>query len=314
MMKTRLLVASVVLALFAACSSAPENKTRGAPAWIQQPTRTVDNSYIVYVGSAEDVTPDRANFKAEAVAIQDVANECSFAPKGTRVEDRYNSFAVGNYTAYAKVAITIDDCEAAKQTIDPEKIKAVANVAMTDQLAHYQQMEYNVPQAGQQVAEADEPVTGGGGGSGANPAIYSTGAPPPIQSTGEFFIIRQQVAYQKQVVIMAPPGAYPPGSPQTQTFVRQVQPATTQVQTFEHANPQTRTWQNSWSGFERNPTAPLPRSMQRRNTSASMPGRPGGGYGNRGQGRWQNRGQNPPQQRWNGGGRRRRRQNPQYPQ
>jgi hypothetical protein len=264
----------------------------------------VDSGYIVYVGSGEDFTQERATFKAEGQAIQDVANECSFSPKGTRVEDHYIYFSAGKYQSFAKIGVSIDDCEAAKNTTDPAKIQTVANVAMTQQLQHYQQMEYNLPPAGTPPGTV---VASNAGDQGANPNIYSTDAPPPIANSGEFFIVRQPVAYANQVVILSPPATYAPGTPASQTYTNQVAPARVSVRNYEQTNPQTKTWSNSWSSFERNPTVPIPGNLPRRRSYA-----PPGGMRNNGMRPYQQkgRGQNPKQPQESNSNRRGRKRNP----
>jgi hypothetical protein len=237
------------------CSSGSKAASNAGPEWTRQPVRTVDGGYIVYIGSGEDVLPERAAFKAEASGIQDIANECSFAPKGTRVEDRFDSVnSVGQHQSFAKVAVSFDECEQAKQTIDPEKVKVLANVAMTEEVKKYQDLVYNPPESLAEAPPGGQPV------NGANPALASTSG-PPVSDNGTYFIARQQVAFAKEIVILAPPQSYPPQAPQTQQYIAQVQPQTSQIQQYEGQHPETRTWNHSWSGYERNPTTPLPASI-----------------------------------------------------
>lgn len=95
---------AIIFLFYCGCSSEP---SREKPTWVDGPTRVVDNGYIVYIGTGEEVTDDRAQLAAEGLAIQDLANECSFIPKGTRVEDRYSEKQKNTYKAYAKVAIEV---------------------------------------------------------------------------------------------------------------------------------------------------------------------------------------------------------------
>lgn len=239
-------IAAVMLAGMSGCSSAPSGPP-AAPGWVHQPSRTVDSGYIVYVGMGEDYTPERARFKSEASAIQDLANECSFAPRGTRVEDHYDYFYGGKYQSFAKLAVSFDECEQAKATLEPVRIQALANAEMTDQLKHYQQIEYDMP-----TEDAAAP---------ANPALADTN--PPIQDDGTYFVARQQIAYAKEIVILEP-AAYPPGSVVSRQFVERIRPQTVTIQQYEQVHPVVHTWGNSWSSFERNPTAKLPASIPRR--------------------------------------------------
>src|SRR6202042_1536036 len=106
-----------------------------------QPTRTVDNGYIVYVGAVEDISSERAQFKAEGLALEDLANECSMIPKGTRIEDRYMAKGDHDSTAYVKLALEFQECDQARHAVNPDDIRKVANVAFTDQLKKYQDLE-----------------------------------------------------------------------------------------------------------------------------------------------------------------------------
>src|SRR4051794_24411710 len=89
-MPRSLLAACLFSCVLSACASpgtAVDAQT--PPPWARQPSPTVEGGYIVYVGSGEDRDGERARRKAEAQALGDLANECSFAPKGTRIEDRF---------------------------------------------------------------------------------------------------------------------------------------------------------------------------------------------------------------------------------
>lgn len=264
------------------------------PAWTTQPTRTVDGGYIVYVGTGEDVTGERARFKAEGMAIQDLANECSFAPKGARPEDSYDQQQGRVFRAYAKVAVEFTDCEEARKAVDPEQIRKLANVQMSEELKRYQTMIDEPPPT--TLAQAEDPAM--------NPTLANTSNPPQQQSGGYayygsprvvvvnnpegYVFVSQQVAWSKQIVILSPPAAYPPGAPQTTAFVSHVGVMTNQVHTYAVANPTIRsTAAPTWSAVRaRYPAYRRPVNGYR---PAAQPNRGGGRGGG-----------------WGGGGRRRR--------
>jgi hypothetical protein len=229
----------------ASCSSAPQ--TPPAPAWISQPARTVDQGYIVYVASSEDRSAEQARFKAESQAYQDLANECSFPPKGARTEDRYVKQVGTTQTqqAFVKVAVDFQTCEEAKQAIQPDEIRKLANVAMTDQIKAYQ-VKYEAPPEGSEDENENEEA---GVSDETQAVLNARQAPPPIyvSSPVQFYVARQQVFYYKQDVILSPPAAYPPNSPQTTQFVNQVQAPVMRVQQYEAANPALRTSSQTWS-------------------------------------------------------------------
>ncbi len=248
----RLLTAlSLVVLGLSGCSSAPkDHASAGIPTWLHQPVRSVDAGYIVYIGTGEDRVAERAAFKAEAAALQDLANECSFAPKGARTEDRFDEATGLLHHGYAKVAVEFRDCEAAKASIQPEDIRRLANVAYNDEIKRYQDLIQN-PVDG--VASDDD-------SEGVNEAIDSKSPPPGsgIRDTNHFFVVRQWVFYSKQDVILSPPQTYAAHSTETTQFVTKLAPAQDQVQTYERNHPTVHAWNNTWS------TSPAGASLRRR--------------------------------------------------
>ena len=245
---TNTLIVIVALLGFSGCTSTPKTPPppAGEPAWVRQPARTVDGGYIIYVASSEDRVLDKAEMKAQAAAIQDVANECSFAPKGTRLEDRYDNSLGILHRVYAKVAISYQDCQDAQNALDPEVIKRLANVALTEQVKRYQDA---VDNEAYEVAENDN--------EGMNPELANTtGAPGPIHDQVHFFVVRQQIAYAKEVVILASSETYSSGSPQAMQFTQVVAPVATQVRTYQTANPAVASTTQSWSSLPARPAVP----------------------------------------------------------
>jgi len=180
---------------------------------------------------------ERANFKAEASAIQDLANECSFVPRGARTEDRAEQPIGAIHRAFAKVAISFQDCEEAKSSNDPETIRKLANVSYAEELKRYQAV---VDQP--EDTTSDESVAGAGG------AIYNRYPPPAsIDSPVRFYVVRQQVVYMKQDIILSPPQAYPPKAPQTLAITQHLGTFATRVQNFETIHPALKTATQSYS-------------------------------------------------------------------
>jgi len=262
----------------------------GGPAWVHQPSRTVDNGYIVYLGTGEDRLLERASFKAESEAIGDLANECSFPPKGARIEDHYDEpLPDGGHRAYAKLAVVFEECEEAKRASDPSAIRAAASVQMAAQLKQYQQL-IQEPDPGapgmvkNDLATASNPAASSGGETGVRGEEGWHGPVP-------FLVYRQQLAYLKQQVILSPPGNYPPNSAATTQFVQTVRPATTSIQNFEMSHPEMTKTTTTWSRYPGKPRALAPRfsnssgSTHLQSTPAFRRGNAGsrfrGGYGRR---------------------------------
>jgi len=242
----------VLLAMLTSCSSDP---VKEGPDWIRSPSRTVDNGYIVYVGYADDINQERARFLAEGVALEDLANECSFIPKGARIEDRYVGKQKTTYGAYVKLAIEFKDCDQAQKSLDPATVKEHANIAFTETLKRYQDFAETGEMSDTRAGEI-EPL--------------QTISPTPVFAGNDnvhFYAVRQYVAYQKEVVIMAPPTAYPPGSPAVQTYTSAVQPASQQVASYTEAHPELKSSPQTWSHIPDRPVVARPAGLQARRSS-----------------------------------------------
>lgn len=276
----------LVLAFFLfSCGSTPSNEASGTqegerkpPSWIKQPARTVDGGYIVYVGVGEDHSTERSHFKAEAMALQDLSNECSFAPKGTRIEDHFDETEYGIHKSYAKVAVEFQECEAAKSAVTPEEIRSLASTPFAEQVKKYQELIDNPePQEAAPLEVVENESEGG------NPVAKSSPSSKVvvINDAPTFFIYRQQVAYVKQDVILAPPAQYPHGEPQSIQPIQTVAMTGTSIRQFETANPELRTGSQTFSNSRPNwsshqPTAlrqgPAPGTVVPRSFQGAKPG------------------------------------------
>jgi hypothetical protein len=247
------------------CSSAPPAPT--GPDWIRQPTRIVDGGYIVYIGTATASRPERAQFEAEGLALEDLANECSMIPKGARIEDRYSEKDKKDSKAWVKLALEFQECEEAKKALDPEAIKKIANVGFTQQLKKYQDL-METGEMPQEVAEVEPPAEM---------------TPPPARGgwndNTHFFVMRQYVAYQKEVVVLAPPTAYAVNSPASQSFTRGIAPTVEQIHGVEQASPALRG--QAWSQVPARPVIARPASLAARPMFRGQV-RPPGQHGQRG--------------------------------
>lgn len=216
------------LILLGGCATAPR-----VPEWTSAPARDVDNGYIVYTGTAIESDPNQAQLAAEGTAIQDLANECSFVPKGARVENQFRLKTKDGYEAYAQVAVDFPTCVSAQQAVQPDDIKKLASAPFMDELKRYQDF----------VGSPTEIASAGD--SPENPA-----APPAVTDDADYFLARQYVAYQKQVVILAPPGAYAAGSWQTRVYVNNVTQVIRPLQVYYAKNPRLRSAPTTWSTIE----------------------------------------------------------------
>ena len=148
-----------------------------------------------------------------------------------------------------KVAAEFETCEQAKKAVEPEAIRKIASVAFTEQLKKYQDYsetgDFDRSKDSTQI-EAPQQI-----------------AAAPVQAAGEnsnvhFYVTRQYIAYQKQIVVLAPPTAYPPQSAASQSFVAAVGPSAAQVATTEHANPDLVKRPLAWSQVVNKPRIDRP--------------------------------------------------------
>jgi hypothetical protein len=78
----------------------------------------------------------------------------------------------------------------------------------------------------------------------------------------QFYTVRQYVVYQKESVVLSPPTQYAPGSPEAQTFVGRVQPATDQLGEYEKKNPIVKTAPVPFSRLENKPKVIRPMALR----------------------------------------------------
>ncbi|HWU44166.1 MAG TPA: hypothetical protein VN132_12030 [Bdellovibrio sp.] len=237
------------------CSSTP---VKQGPSWIHEPTRIVDNGYIVYVESAVAKDNDKATFKAEGLALSDLANECSFIPKGTRIEDRYfldenSSGENKEKVAYVKLAVEFQECDLAQKTIQPDEIKKIASTSFTQQLKRYQDYEETGEVPSRSEVAQLEPL---------QEIPPAPAQQPSWNSDIHYYAVRQYVVYQKEVVVLSPPTAYAPASPESQTFVRGISPAVTQVNTAQAQNANLKTNPTPWSRLANQPRVERPHILR----------------------------------------------------
>ena len=227
------------------CSTTPEAPP--VPDWIRQPTRIVDNGYIVYVESEDDRDLSRAKFKAESAALADLANECTLIPKGVRIEDRYEHAVGGMHQSYAKVGVELQECEEAKKATTPEAIRKLANAEMTAQVKKYREM---IGQPETLVTENDE-NEGEELNAPVNPNAGAGGAPanPGIRNDTQFYVMREQVFVAKSDVVLAPPTSYQPASPEAATFQQRIGQQNQALTTYQGAHPALNTSPRPWSYY-----------------------------------------------------------------
>src|SRR5581483_11477768 len=109
------------------CASTPPPAPAPArPAWASGPARTEADGKIYFTGIGEDRALPNAKAKAEAFAFQDLADECSFVPKGTSAETGPVDEIGIIERAYARVWIDQATCAKARDAKSAAAIQALA--------------------------------------------------------------------------------------------------------------------------------------------------------------------------------------------
>ncbi len=253
-MKTKSILSRISFALFLfpllqSCSSTeskPSNNPK-PPDWISQPTRLVDNGYIVYVESESGPSSDKATLKAEGLALSDLANECSLIPKGTRIEDRYLEPGKYGPTAFVKLAVEFQDCTAGQKANDADSIRKIANASFTQRLKEYQDY-LETGEISNQSKELEVDLT--------QPV-----PPLPQQNSSSqihFYAVRQYISYQKEYVVLAPATAFAPNSPESLRLGSAIAPANQQLHTLQTVEPQLQEKQIAWSKLPDQPKVQRP--------------------------------------------------------
>jgi hypothetical protein len=245
-----LFLSSIFSALISSCATSPTSPP--GPEWIHQPTRSVDNGYIVYIGHGEGPNPEIATFRAEGGALEDLANECSMIPKGTRTEDHFVEKTQSGSSAYVKVALEFQQCHEAQNSVDPEAIKKIANTSYTSQLKRYQDYEETGFMSASQEGPPIEP-----------PAEFPEAPAREARwdDATHFYVTRQYVAYQKELVILAPPQSYTPGSVESQKLKAALAPATQNLVALQSKDPGLALHPQPWSQWKDRPHVSRPSSL-----------------------------------------------------
>lgn len=113
-------------ACFSGCSGNPP-ATGLMPYWIRQNGRSLEGQRIVFVESDDHLDRQKAQFLAEAQALADLANECSFVPKGAKIDGRFENSVAKIHQYFVKVSVDQAVCQAARQAQTQASIEALAD-------------------------------------------------------------------------------------------------------------------------------------------------------------------------------------------
>jgi len=231
----------LVLASISACQSLSVsilNYQNSQNAWIDQPARTIENLNLVIVSSAEESTAANARFNAEAKGLEDLANECSFISKGTHFEARYDTKikekSGDRFVSYVKIALELKLCNQAKQLLNADQIRKMANRGYTEEIQQYQQSQIvSRPATKTETAAATVDLI--------NSDTES------IHDDGEFFTTRQKLAMLKQELILSEPSFDLQESVHNQNRLQALSDKFLIAQNYEQANPALSSGTMTWS-------------------------------------------------------------------
>lgn len=257
------LTLGVMFLLLCSCSQTPSKPPPPQdPEWITGPARIVEGGYIVYVGTAEDSSLEKAKLKAQGQALEDLANECSLIPKGTRVEDRFSKQPNYLHQSFVKIGVEFQLCEKAKNANSPDSIRQIANATFTEELKKYQDFmetgelssaknEVQPPEEWMQEADSAS-----AGASGFRDSTTTSARVENVQV--QYFVTRQTIVYQKQIVVLSPPQYFAPGSPETAGFTRNLQTQNQNLTQIIAQNPSLPKSPTPWSRIPDKPVLQRP--------------------------------------------------------
>ena len=193
--------------------------------WVQQPVRSIDGKDLVFVNSASDPVQARAEFIAVAKALEDLANECSYIPKGSHLEDRADTKRPEGFSVAVKLVIEDQLCEQAKKELLPENIKRTSNRGYTEQLQKYQ-LERNLALSEEPASRRENNV---------------------IHDDNDFFEMRQHIALLKTEMILAGKDLDQLGLKHQQEILQTLSEEFAAAHTYEVANPTLKSSSLTWS-------------------------------------------------------------------
>ncbi len=226
--------------------------------WVLQPARSVDEQTIVYVSSASGISKSAAEFVAVSKALEDLANECSYTPKGTHLEDRVESKQVDQFVVAVKLVVSVKNCDQAKKDLLPEDIQHNANRGYADQIQKYQLEK--TPNFVAQIpnVSVQSPL-----------AQAATQETKVIHDDAEFFEVRQKIALVKQSFILNANIS----SLNLKQSIENLKEELAGTQLYEEANPALKSSSLTWSKVQLQITerqrALVPEKMTRKAFSKS---------------------------------------------
>lgn len=182
-------------------------------AWTDQLGRSFESKNLVIVSTALGSTAASAKFKSEAKGLEDLANECSFVPKGTHIEDEVTQKSYDQFIVFSKIVIEEKFCETGKRLLQLAEIEQMANLGYTEQILK-NQLQSEKPVVQPPVSSKLPKLTSATKVPPMSPRqkierLLSSDEASVIHDDGDFFMTRQQIAFLKQAILLSAKGLYP---------------------------------------------------------------------------------------------------------
>lgn len=111
------------------------------PYWVASPNRAVIGGDILQTGFGKAATLEDAFFLAEAAAVRRITEECGgFPHRDVKIYDRFHRASRdGQYEAFARAGLTVDDCEHSKHLDDAAR-KRLTNQRLAENQRRYSEL------------------------------------------------------------------------------------------------------------------------------------------------------------------------------
>lgn len=201
------------------------------------PARSLDDDMLSYRATATAVDLEKARFKAEGAALEDLANECSLIPQTTRIETKHHDKRGYENKVEAVARVPLADCMRARPALEPQAIRNQADADLTSRLHRYQNFQEtgrlpSHPGAARVEVPEEMPI--------------APDRDSHWDDTEYFYVLRQTLAYQKQIPVLAPAQAFSSLS-EARRFTAAVEPVEALLRAMQKNNPSLRIKPLAWS-------------------------------------------------------------------
>ena len=216
--------------------------------WTDRIGKSIENKNLVIVSTATASTQKLAKFSAESSALEDLANECSFVPRGTYVQDELtNQKAKDQFAVIVKVVVELQNCEKAKQALQLSDIAAQANLGYTEQILKNQLQLDLRDQSSEKLKPMIRTMIPPMIPREKVERILSSDDSNLIRDDADFFMMRQQIAFLKQSILLSSKDMYPKSLVLSDRMTRVLTQKIEATQNYELKNATLKASSVTWS-------------------------------------------------------------------